>query len=109
MDISNNFEKLAVAIVYAILVSVSFVLVQGIYTEYLEDKTDFYLSKQSLAVEDNPALLISIAARDCNMCDIRFGDDYSVNLLHWNETHQEYLRNPNQVIHYHDRTQGNHT
>ena len=100
----NNLEKSAMVLAYAFLVGVSYVLVKGICSEYMAGHTKFYSSKQPIAIEDNPAILVVF---DTSEERIQFGVDYTVKLLHWNKDLEEYIQDPNEVIVYHDRSQGN--
>ena len=102
MKTSEKLKVLYRIVVYATLTGVSVPLINGIYQEYLEGKTDFYTTKEPIEIKDNPAVLVRFFSDH----SIQFGDDYTVRLLHWNEEQNEYLEDPNDVILYRDRHHG---
>ena len=95
----KNLKKPASILVYSILVVVSYLLVDGIYKEYLQGKTAFYTEKKEIQIEDNPAVVIQFQMLYPSFC-VKFGRDYTLNVLHWNEDQQEYLQDSSDVIQY---------
>ena len=66
---------------YVCLLIVSYALVYGIYQEYISAKTDFVESKESVTVQDNPAILVKFVNPPPGVAS--YGTDYTIEVSDW--------------------------